>query len=241
VSQKWYQSKCTNFGLAVLLACQMNLAHAAHSKSKTKSAPATSPSPSLKELPQLLQEVEDKYTKLSTISAEFTQTNDDATTSKKKKSSGKIFVKRPSKIRWETLQPYNSLLVSDGRTYWYYTPPFDEGERGQVVEKKSSQIQSRLANALLAGSFSIARDMAIKQKSSSTFVLIPKPGSAGTVTQAVIEIDPDKKLIQKVILDHKGGNHSEISLSKIELGHPLEDDFFVFHAPANTDKVEDQE
>jgi outer membrane lipoprotein-sorting protein len=82
--------------------------------------------------------------------------------------------------------------------------------------------------------------MKIQQKSPSTFLLIPKPNSAGTVTQATIVIDPDKHLIQQVILDHKGGNHAEISLSQIELGKTLGNELFVFTPPANTDRVDEQ-
>jgi outer membrane lipoprotein carrier protein len=190
-------------------------------------------------LPKILQDVEAKYYKAETLSAEFSQVNDDVVLSKKKKSSGKIFIKRPSKVRWETVKPDNSLLVSDGKFYWFYTPPFDEGERGQLIEKKSSEVQSKLAHALLAGSFSVARDMTIREKTPNTFLLIPRPGSAGTVIQATIEIDPEKKLIQKVILEHKGGNRSEITLSQIELGKDLKNDLFVFQAPPNTDKITD--
>jgi outer membrane lipoprotein carrier protein len=190
-------------------------------------------------LPQLLQEVEKLYTKSQTLSADFTQVTDDAILGQKKKSSGKIFVKRPSQVRWETTIPDPSLFVSNGKMSWFYSPPFDEGERGQVIERKSSEVQSKLANALLSGSFSIAKDMKITAQGQSHFMLIPKPGSAGTVTQANIEIHPEKKLIQKVTLEHKGGNKSEISLNNIQLGIPLGGDLFVFHPPKNTDIVKD--
>lgn len=192
-----------------------------------------------KDLPKILQEIEDKYTKSKTLSAQFSQVTTTKTTSTKKINSGKIFVKRPSKIRWETTKPENNLLIGDGNKFWFYTPPFDEDEHGQVIEKKASQVQSRLAHALLSGSFSVARDMKIQEKSPSTFLLTPKAGSAGTVSQATIEVDPEKKLIQKVILDHKGGNHAEITLSEIQLGEDLKDDLFIFKSPPNTDVIDE--
>src|SRR5206468_1371 len=96
----------------------------------------------------------------------------------------------------------------------------------------------RLANALLAGSLSVARQMKVQQKDASHFILTPKPGTAGTVAQAEIEVDPEKKLIDKVILNHKGGNRSEISLSDIKLGEDLKEDSFNFTPPPNTDKVD---
>ena len=190
-------------------------------------------------LPPLLQEIEGKYTKANTVFAEFVQVNETAALSQKKTSSGLLMAKRPNKVRWETLQPDQNLLVFNGRTFWYYTPPIDEGENGQVIERKSSAVQSRLANALLSGSFSIARDMKIEKKSASSFVLTPKAGTAGTVIKAKNDVNTEKKLIQKVTLSHRGGNRSEITLSKIELGKKLTDELFIFTPPPNTDRIQE--
>lgn len=188
-------------------------------------------------LPKLLSEVEKKYTESPTLVAEFSQVNESAALKQKKTSSGLIMVKRPDKVRWETLRPDPNLLVSDGKRLWYYTPPFDEGERGQVIERKSSEIHTQLTHALLSGSFSAARDMKITRKSPSHFILTPKPGTAGTVSRAEIHVDPKQKLIRKVILVHLGGNRSEITLSNIELGRELKDDLFYFIPPPDTDRV----
>lgn len=79
--------------------------------------------------------------------------------------------------------------------------------------------------------------MKIKPESAAKFILTPKPGSAGTVVQAEIEINPEKLLIEKVTLEHKGGNRSEITLTQIELGKPLGDDAFNFVPPPDTDFV----
>jgi len=189
-------------------------------------------------LPKLLQEVEAKYAAAATMSAEFAQTNESAALKQTKKSSGRIYAKRPGKVRWETLKPEANLLVSDGVRFWYYTPPFDETEHGQLIEKKSSQVQSKLANALLSGSFSIARDMKIRAEGGSSFTLVPKPGTAGTVASARIQVNPTEKLIEKVILQHKDGNRSEIELKKIELGRQLGEELFHFSPPPNTDRVD---
>ena len=221
---KWYRSKCIKVVQTFLL---IGL-----SVSQVEASPR-------KPLPALLKEVEAKYAKAATLSAEFSQVTEDAILSKKKNSTGKILIKRPAKVRWETLSPDKNLLVSDGKKYWYYTPPFEEGERGQVIEKNSSSVQSKLANSLLSGAFSVNRDMTIQQKGASTFLLTPKPGTAGTVIQAIVEIDSQSKLIQKVTLNHKGGNRAEITLSQIQLGEVLGDEVFTFKAPPNTDQVDE--
>lgn len=200
-------------------------------------APAHSPVVLKSNLPQALLEIEKKYAASATISAHFTQTDDNQTLGKKKISTGKILVKRPGKIRWETETPDPNLLVSNGKTFWFYTPPFDEGEPGQLIERKSSEVQSQLATALLSGDFSKIKGLKVRQKSDSTFLIIPKPGTASTVQQSTLTLDLKENLIQKVTLYHRGGNQSEISLTQIELGNALSDDLFVFKAPPNTDRV----
>jgi outer membrane lipoprotein carrier protein len=206
--------------------------------------PSPSPSPSARKsaagkgrLPKLLREVEEKYAKAGSLTAEVTQVDDVVATQQKKTSSGHLVAKQPDKVRWETSSPDRNLLVTDGKTFWFYTPPFDEGERGQLIEKKASQVQSQLASALLSGKFTSSK-MRIKTLSSSRFEVLPNKGTAGTVKRAEVQVNPEKKVIEKVILEHKGGNRSEISLSNIELGKKLDEDLFKFSAPANTDRID---
>lgn len=189
-------------------------------------------------LPSLLKAVDAKYSKAATLTAKFTQVNESAALKQKKTSSGVITAKRPDKVRWETLSPDPNTLVSDGKTFWYYTPPFDEGERGQLIVKKAAEIQSRLATALLSGSFSSVKGMRFRKVSPSKFVILPRTGSAGTVERIEIEVDPERKLIQRVLLDHKGGNRAEITLKEITLGVETPDEKFRFSPPPNTDRVE---
>ncbi len=190
-------------------------------------------------MPQLLREVEEKYSKSPTLMAEFSQTDELVAMNRKKTSSGHIEIKRPDKVRWQTEKPDQNLLVSDGHQFWFYTPPFDKDEHGQVIERKSGQVQSRMAQALLSGRFSMANGAKITTESAFRFAISPKPGMAGDVTRAVIEIDPNERLIKKVTLSHKGGNKTEITLSHIQLGKQLDDSEFVFQAPPNTDQVKE--
>jgi outer membrane lipoprotein carrier protein len=189
-------------------------------------------------LPALLAEVEAAYSKGATYRANFEQKEFVAAMSRVKKTHGTIEVKRPDKLRWETVDPDANLLVSDGKRFWFYTPPFDEGERGQIIEKKANQVNSRLAQHLISGSFSAAKEMKIETIDATHFRLVPKRGAAGTVKYAEITVDPVRREISQVKLEHRGGNRSDITLSKIEIGTELPDSRFQFVAPANTDHVD---
>ncbi len=193
-------------------------------------------------LPALLKEVEAKYFKASTLIADFNEADESATTKQIKKSSGKIQFKRPGKLHWETLKPDHNILISDGKKFWFYTPPFDESEAGQYLEKNASQVQTKFAQGLLAGTFSYNvsnGSMTVKQKSATDFVVVPKKGTGGTVKEATLHVDPAQKLIVGVDLSHRGGNKTNISLSNIRLGQPLDDSLFHFTPPPNTEQVKE--
>jgi outer membrane lipoprotein-sorting protein len=83
----------------------------------------------------------------------------------------------------------------------------------------------------------MARAVSMKQISPTSFELVPLPGTADTVEKATLVIDPEQKLITQVILEHKGGNRSEITLSNITIGPELVDSLFVLIPPPNTDRV----
>jgi len=182
--------------------------------------------------------VQAQYQKSAGIQAQFNQSTEIRATKQTKRAKGRIWIKRPGKLRWETLEPDPNILVSDGKVYWFYTPPFDSGERGQVIIRKKSQVQTQFLNGLLSGTFDFGKgSVEISEKSKSVFVLKPKPGSAGDVLTAEVEIEPLKKMISRVTLTHTSGNTTRIELQEIILASKLEDSLFHFSIDKNTDKI----
>lgn len=213
--------------------------YAAKPKEKPKAAAAKAEPAKKPFVPKELLEIEKKYVSAKTLEAQFSQVNFIQMTGAKKESSGTIMLKHPNRFRWETLKPDKNLLVTDGKKFWFYSPPFEEGERGQVIEKKTSEVQSELANLLLSGSFSKVKDVTIEQVNDKTYKLFPKTGTAGTVKTAEIEVDPKSSTIDRVKLEHEGGNRVEIQLTKIKLGESMDDAFFRFVTPPGTDVIKE--
>jgi len=190
-------------------------------------------------IPPLLKEVELAYAKHKTIQANFSKELLSNLTKEKKKSSGLIWVQRPDKVRWDTRYPQDSksLLVSDGRQFWFYSPPFDKGESGQVIIRDAEKAKSELANTLLTGAFSKAQFSKVTKKGKQAFELVPRRGTAGTITRAYLEVDSGLMLIRRVKITHRNGNQADIILSNFELGKSYSSSWFRFQPPANTDII----
>lgn len=189
-------------------------------------------------IPLLISKLEKKYSAAKTLSVQFEQVRVSSLTKQNEKSTGKIFFFRPNRIRWETETPEKSLLVSNGKTFWFYTPPFSPGDAGQVAERRSQDVQSQFAQDLLSGRLSVSKETRIEDLGSSRFRLTPKKGAAGSVKTAEITIDSKSLTIQKLELIHEDGSRVELTFSKIELGTPLDAKLFTFKAPPNTQRIQ---
>ena len=191
-------------------------------------------------LPPLLEQVQKEYQKSAGIEAEFDQLTLIRSTKSTKKAQGKIWIKHPNKLRWETISPDQNILVSDGRYFWFYTPPFEKGDRGQVIIKKSAQIQTQFLNALLSGSFDFSKTKTvIEVKSSNVFLLKPQSNTAGDVKTAEVTVNEVTKKIEKVTLIHFSGNETTIQLKQIKLLPKLADTLFQFVPDHNTEQIKE--
>jgi outer membrane lipoprotein carrier protein len=191
-------------------------------------------------LPPLLEQVQKEYQKSAGLEAEFDQLTQIKSTKSTKKAQGKIWIKHPNKLRWETISPDQNILVSDGKFFWFYTPPFEKGERGQVIIKKSAQIQTQFLNALLSGSFDFSKTKtAIETKAPNVFLLKPSANTAGDVKTAEVTINETTKKIEKVALVHLSGNETTINLKQIKLVPKLGDSLFQFVPDRNTDQIKE--
>lgn len=188
-------------------------------------------------LPPALDQVQAEYKKVAGIEARFEQATVIKSTKQTKNTSGKIWIKRPNKLRWETINPDPNILVSDGKTFWFYTPPFDKGERGQVIIKKTAQVQTQFLNALLSGSFEFGKQTQVEEKSKTHFLLRPKKGTAGDVDVAEVMINEKNHQIEQVVLTHQSGNKTDIKMQNVKLQASLDDKLFRFIPDRNTDRI----
>jgi len=190
-------------------------------------------------LPTLLAATEANYARAGSLSAEFSQEDISAAFGEKKASSGTLSWKSPDSLRWETKSPEANLVVSNGRTVWLYTPPFDETESGQVIIRKTSAVKSRMLDALVAGRFSglLRQGMAISSTAKRSFVLKPSKRASGNLKQVSITLDQNSPIISKVAIEYRDGNRSTIELSQVRMGEKLPGSLFDFKIPPRTDVV----
>lgn len=194
----------------------------------------------------LLKSVENHYRQKKTLSAVFSQEQWIEATGQNKKTEGTLEVLLPGMFRWEVIAPDPSVVVSDAKQVWFYTPPFTKEGRGQVMVKQVGGHQTELLQALLAGNLSRIRAEKLKPfackdcaAGTTPLELIPKKGTAAGVKSVRVVIHNKDLEIQRVELQHKSGNRSKIALTQIKLGKALTLERFQFQTPPDTDVVKE--
>ncbi|WP_038889532.1 outer membrane lipoprotein chaperone LolA [Vibrio campbellii] len=144
---------------------------------------------------------------------------------------GTVEIARPSLFRWSTTFPDENLLVSDGKTLWYYSP-FIEQVSIYWQEQATEQTPFVLLTRNRASDWD---NYKISQKGDQ-FTLIP---TAADSTQGQFQINIDAKGVVKGFnVVEQDGQKGLFTFNNVKLGKPKADRF-TFTIP-NGVEVDDQ-
>ncbi|HTV97947.1 MAG TPA: outer membrane lipoprotein chaperone LolA [Steroidobacteraceae bacterium] len=189
-------------------------------------APAAGPSPA--------SEVDKYLTGLSSWSADFTQTIEDAQGKVLRSASGKFYLQRPGKFRWDYAEPSQQLVLGDGKDIWFYDKDLSQAN----VRSMDSTLASSPA-VLLSGTGSVSDQFDVKalpdQGGLRWFQLIPKHPE--TDFQLVrIGFDKDGELASMFLADKLN------QITQLTFTHPVKNpkfipDLFTFSPPPGVDVI----
>ncbi|MGR5446303.1 outer membrane lipoprotein chaperone LolA [Vibrio jasicida] len=144
---------------------------------------------------------------------------------------GTVEIARPSLFRWSTTFPDENLLVSDGKTLWYYSP-FIEQVSIYWQEQATEQTPFVLLTRNRASDWD---NYKISQKGDE-FILIP---TAVDSTQGQFQINIDAKGVVKGFnVVEQDGQKGLFTFNNVKLGKPKADRF-TFTIPKGVE-VDDQ-
>ena len=176
------------------------------------------------------------YDKTADFQASFKQTYMDIAAGESKQSYGKVYIKKPGKMRWDYYkksgeeQKLNTTLVSDGKILWNY-----EHEFKQVYKEclAGSKLPTSVTFLMGEGDLLKTFDASLDKASTSTqpvLKLTPKtPTSQYKELQFVV--DGETYQVLKATVFDPYGNTNEIVFSKVKLDQELPDAGFSFEPP----------
>jgi len=151
-------------------------------------------------------------------------------------SNIKMLLKKPNGFYWETITPYQELIVTNGIKLWNYQPDLE-----QVVIEDWDVSKSELAAQLLSGktenldSQYIIEELSDTNNDSQEFVLIPVDADS-IYTQISINFITSE--LDLIYLNSRNGQQTVWRFDAIERNQILEDSLFDFQPPAGIEIIE---
>ncbi len=187
------------------------------------------------DLDKIVEGLQHKYEKISTIEADFAQEAFTKSLNKSQTSEGKVYFKKPGKMKWLYRKPVNDEIVSDGKTIWVF-----QSDLNQVIEKQVEGGASNLAVDFLSGIGDIKKGFDIEPpavvKGAYRLSLKPKTPQPN-VKRIIIEVDKESFLVEKTIVEDLFGNEARVTLKDIKANTPLKDSIFEFTPPKGSSIV----
>lgn len=170
---------------------------------------------------------------VDSASGKFTQQVADAQGKSRQAQQGDFAFKRPGQFRWHTVQPYEQLVVSDGKVLRQYDP-----DLAQVTERSVDESIGASPAAILFGSGSLddAFELAALDDRDGLNWLraTPRGGDAGF---AHVDIGFSQGMPRQLELLDAFGQTTRIGLSDIVANPGLSADAFAFDVPPDVDVV----
>ncbi|MBI3952310.1 MAG: outer membrane lipoprotein chaperone LolA [Acidobacteria bacterium] len=194
-------------------------------------APAPRQSPTA-----IIEQLQKKYSRLQTISAEFKHIYH-APGSRTLQESGYMVLQRPRLMRWEYTSPEEKLFISDGKTVYFYVP----ADR-QVTQAKIKDVDDlRISFIFLLGRvdirqyfyrFELTQSERPVQAGNYVVRLTPEKRYAA-FAELIIEIVPTTFELRRVSIMEFGGARSDFLLSNVRENVPVSPNQFSFTIPPN--------
>lgn len=146
-------------------------------------------------------------------------------------SKGKVDIARPSLFRWETIEPDENMLVSDGKTLWYYTPLVE-----QVTIYDAEKASEQTPFVLLTRNKESDWDNYFVSQEGDSFILTPTHLDS-TQGRFTIHID-SKGIVQGFDVIEQDGQATHFTFKHMVLEKPGKD-LFKFVVPDGVD-IDDQ-
>lgn len=199
----------------------------------------------LQEVRDIVKHIQSRYEKTKDLQADFVQKTRIEGFERPVTSSGKVYLKRPGRLRWDYLDPANERIYVANDDVKVYVP-----EHKQVLVGKLTQMAaSKAPLELLQGAGKLEESFDIRPAEGNErgtgglrlIALFPKAKdheSTRNPQRIVIEVFPKTYFLRTVSLYEAGGNVSTFEFSDLRANVGLANETFEFVIPSDVEVIQ---
>ena len=198
----------------------------------------------LQEVLDVVKKIQVRYEKTKDLQASFTQKTRIEGFSTPVISTGRFYIKKPGRLRWDYIEPATEEIYVNKDDVKMYVPEHKQVLVGKLTYMAASQAPLQLLQgvAKLDEEFDI-EPTANTERGAGGIPLVsltPKQGRAEperAIQKIVIEVQPKTYFLKTIALHEVSGNVATFEFSELKPNSGLKDDLFDFKAPADVEIV----
>lgn len=170
---------------------------------------------------------------VKSLKADFTQTVLDAQLNTDELSSGTFVLQRPGKFRWNYTEPYEQVIVADGRNLWIYDKTLE-----QVTVKPQDRSLASSPAMLLSGEGSLEESFTVENLGrQGEWVWVKLTPKVQDTEFEVVRIAFDGENVALMELTDLLGQTTRIRLENVQRNPDIPADRFAFTPPEGADVI----
>jgi outer membrane lipoprotein carrier protein len=184
------------------------------------------------DLDRMINGLQSKYNKISTLSADFTQVHT-SRDQRERRENGNLLLKKPGRMKWDYTTPEEKHFISDGKWLYEYVPADKAVTRSSL--KETGDMRAPFAFLLGQGNFrqefrriEFAKETPVK---AGNKVLRMLPKHLQDFDELLIEFDPNSFQIERLSIIEPDRDRSDFIFSNIKENVSAPSAEFAFKAP----------
>lgn len=174
--------------------------------------------------------LKDYYRSVTSLEGEFVQTTRDELDQELEASAGRLLIQRPDRFRWTYTEPFEQIIVADGKKLWVYDVDLD-----QVTVRPLDEVLGMGPALLLSGSYqTLEANFTIKEDAGGWLRLIPKHEDWDFQSIRVRMVDGVPRVVE---VDTGLGQVTRLELTRLDRNPRIDPARFNFTPPKGVDVI----
>jgi outer membrane lipoprotein carrier protein len=195
----------------------------------------------LAELKRLADAVDKHYNSLASLEVNFSESFRGGGLARTE--SGKMWLKKPGKMRWEYQTPVSKLFMTNGKVAWFYVPGEHQARRASLgsLDDLRSPLRYLLGHTKLEKEFSALNFSNRQPDRAGDFTIagVPK-GMEDRISKVEMEITPDHQIC-RISIYSLDGSVTEFRFSDERDNVAVANQRFQFVPPPGVEVLEARE
>jgi outer membrane lipoprotein carrier protein len=195
------------------------------------------------EIAEIVKKIQARYEKTKDLKAEFTQKTRIEGFATPVMSSGRLYIKKPGRLRWDYREPSVEEIYVNKEDVRMYVPEHKQVLVGKLTHMAASQAPLQLLQGVAKIDEEFDPQPTGQERGAGGIrrvTLIPKQGRSEpdrAIQRIVVEVQPKTYFLKTIALHEVSGNVATFEFSDLQPNTGLADEVFEFKTPPDVEVV----